>query len=310
VLNPRGKSKIRYSDETRDRVLDAVDELGYRLNTTASNFLSGRHGAIGLMMPALGHVPGNVLSSMLRASREGGNKLILEEASDGEEDPPRMFVEDCVDGVILYGFLDDYYREKASELEIPFVDVNSNDRYGPRSITFQEKQGAALAAEAFATAGRQRPAMVLPHNEEHYSVRARYEGFRQAALDRGMADPVVARTGNSRYWYGDAREFLKDHPEVDCILLYDTVLATVLYDELKEVGRTVPDDVAVIGTGYDIVAYTVRPSLTHVFLDERAMGRGIVRALCEVIKENPIPDDLAQFSYGLHERYSTDPSGR
>jgi DNA-binding LacI/PurR family transcriptional regulator len=243
---------------------------------------------------------------MLRGSRDSGNMLTVEEVrNDKEQNPPRMFVEDCVDGIILYGFMDPWYRQKALELDIPIVDVNSNIRNGPHSITFGEEEGAALAAEHFAADGRHRPAIVLPEDESHFSVQARYEGFRQEALAHGLPEPVVCRVGPGRYWYGEAREFLKANNEIDCVLLYNTILATVLYDELREADLSVPDEVAIIGTGSHTVAYTVRPSLTHLYLDHAALGRGAVRALLERIDGNPIPEDLRRFSYGLSERYST-----
>jgi LacI family transcriptional regulator len=116
---------------------------------------------------------------------------------------------------------------------------------------------------------------------------------------------VEVRVGPGRYWYGEARTFLRSHPEVDCVLLYHTRLATVLYDEIREAGRTVPDDIAVIGTGSNTVAYTVRPSLTHLYLDHKELGQGAVRALREVIDGKPIPEELRSFSYDISERYST-----
>jgi DNA-binding LacI/PurR family transcriptional regulator len=305
VLNPHGKSKIRYSEETRQDVLEAVDELGYRLNTTASNFLSGRHGALGLLVPSLGSVPSGVLSSMLKGSRLSGNMLMVEEAGLGRTDPPRMFVEDCVDGIILYGCINPWYREKAEDLGVPYVDVNSNERTGPCSITFAEEEGAALAARYFAEGGRRRPAFVRPENDSHFSVQVRAESFRRAALEHGMAEPVMVCSGSGNYWYNEARAFVREHPEVDCVLLYHTRLATVLYDEIDRADRSVPDDIAVIGTGSHNVAYTVRPSLTHLFLDHSALGRGAVRALREVVEGNPIPDELRCFPYDISVRYST-----
>ena len=305
VLNPHGKSKIRYSDDTRREVLEAVDELGYRLNTTASNFLSGRHGSIGLLVPTLGHVPGDILSGMLRQSQDSGYMLTIEEVKKGGDEPPRMFLEDCVDGIVLYGFLDQKHKEKARELEIPVVDVNSNDRTGPGSITYAEEEGAALAARFFAEQGRKRPAIVLPEDESHFSVQARATGFCEEAVARGLPEPVVVRKDTGRYWYDEARAFLKNYPDVDCVFLYNSPLAMVLYDELRVAERSVPDDVAVIGAGSHTVAYAVRPSLTHLYLDHGAVGRGVVRALLEVVDGKPVPDELRCFSYGLAERYST-----
>ena len=95
---------IRYSDETRDRILKVIKDTGYRPNRTVSGFFNHEHGALGLLVRSVYHIQPGVLKGLIVAAK-ARNQMITIEYLDGNG-MPKMVVEDCVDGIILYETVD------------------------------------------------------------------------------------------------------------------------------------------------------------------------------------------------------------
>ena len=83
VLNERGQVR----GTTREKVLTAIDELGYRVNIAARNLKAGRTGTVGLAIPELDRAySGELAARIVRAGQRLGYRVVVEETGARKED--------------------------------------------------------------------------------------------------------------------------------------------------------------------------------------------------------------------------------
>ncbi len=285
----RGTGRI--SPKTRKRIRAIANELGYRLNRTAAKLQKGRHGAAGIVLRNWQIFPKHNLFAYLDAARRRDLFITIEYVAD-EVDIPKLISEDCVDGLIVFEEMSPEIRTGIEKLKLPLIEVNTNRRFEPGCLTYDEHDGVRKAFEIFHGAGRQHPAFFCtePGNGRsmHYSQTARREAVLQFADEFAMADPVMAtafesKNGNSMMHVLDA------NPQVDCVLLYSDALAGQLYDAALRLGRSVPEDLSVIGFNNSIKATGVYPRLTSVAVPATALADASLDMLEHVIQQGSLP---------------------
>ena len=78
------------------------------------------------------------------------------------------------------------------------------------------------------------------------------------------------------------RRLLELHPSIDGIFAYNDLMAIGAMQELHRMGRSVPDDIAIVGCDDITMSEVVTPSLTTVRIDRETLGREAVRRLVEL----------------------------
>ncbi|MFD7699986.1 LacI family DNA-binding transcriptional regulator [Streptomyces caelestis] len=281
----------RFSEATRERVLRAVEELGYRPNTAARRLRTGRSGVLLLAVPEL-TMPywAELAEHLLREAAAHGCTLLVEvtggrpeaelEIALGRTDP-------LVDGVILSPLaLDDRAAVRAPE-PTPLVLLGERVHDLPCPHVTVDNTGAARGATAHLLArGRRRIAVVGRQSAPHAATSAtRLTGHRQAleaaglAYDETLAPPVAA------YHRADgaaAAHALLDLPEPpDAVFCFADTLAEGVLHAARERGLSVPGDLAVVGFDDIEAARYTAPPLTTVAPDKRELARLAVTALLE-----------------------------
>jgi DNA-binding LacI/PurR family transcriptional regulator len=139
--------------------------------------------------------------------------------------------------------------------------------------------GARQAVDHLAASGRRRVATITGPQDMGVGV-ARLAGYRDACRAAGLA------TGESLIAHGDfsepsggaaMRELLAREPDLDAVFVASDLMATGALRTLREAGRRVPDDVAVIGFEDSALARQTDPPLTTVYQPVEAMGREMAR---------------------------------
>ncbi|MEU7468643.1 LacI family DNA-binding transcriptional regulator [Streptomyces sp. NPDC044984] len=283
----------RFSEATRERVLRAVEELGYRPNTAARRLRTGRSGVLLLAVPEL-TMPywAELAEHLLREAAAHGCTLLVEvtggrpeaelEIALGRTDP-------LVDGIILSPLaLDDRAAVRAPD-PVPLVLLGERLHDLPCPHITVDNTGAAREATAHLLArGRRRIAVVGRQSAPHAATSAtRLTGHRQAleaaglAYDETLAPPVAA------YHRADgaaAAHALLDLPEPpDAVLCFADTLAEGVLHAARERGLSVPGDLAVVGFDDIEAARYTAPPLTTVAPDKRKLARLAVTALLEVV---------------------------
>ncbi|MCZ4604162.1 LacI family DNA-binding transcriptional regulator [Streptomyces sp. Lzd4kr] len=151
-------------------------------------------------------------------------------------------------------------------------------------VDLAHQDGARLAAEHLLSRGCRRIATVsgpldVPAGQE------RLAGFRDAMARHGHPYVIAVEGGFTQETGASAMaRLLAEHPDVDGVFAANDLMAQGVCQVLREVGKRVPDDVAVIGFDDSHVARTSRPPLTTVRQPVEDMAAAMVRLLQEHIE--------------------------
>jgi LacI family transcriptional regulator len=147
------------------------------------------------------------------------------------------------------------------------------------------------AVEHLVQAGRRHIAHVTGP-AGHHAAAVRADGFRAGLAAHGLGPAGPVRFGEwSEAWGRDAtRRLLDAHPETDAILCGSDQIARGAADHLREAGRRVPADLALVGVdNWAVFARTTRPPLTTLDLNLEAIGRRAGELLLAAIAGHPSP---------------------
>lgn len=279
----------RFSEATRERVLRAVEELGYRPNTAARGLRTGRSGVIllavpDLSMPYFAELAGHVL----REAAAHGCTLLVEatgglpeaelELALGRADP-------LVDGIILSPLALDEMAASTAAPSTPLVLLGERLHNLPHPHVTIDNTGAAREATALLIGrGRRRIGVIGRQTVPHAGTSAtRLTGHRQALeaagipYDDQLAPPVRSYDRPSGAAAMRTLLALPQPPDAVCCFA-DTMAEGALY-AARERGLRVPEDLAM--TGFDDIetARYTTPPLTTVAPDKPELARLAVRAL-------------------------------
>ena len=312
VARAAGVSKITVSNvvngrprvgpETRRRVQEAIDDLGYEVNLAARFLRAGRTGAIGLLVPELERPYFGQLAKRLadRVERRGYH-LAVERTGALRERELRSVALDRVqlyDGVVISvtGLTpDDLGRV---DLGRPVLLIGEREVPPQFDHVVMDNVGGARLATARLLAHGSRHVAILggTHRTEGADVATlRTEGYRRAHGDAGLVvDPqLVVELGELDMGAGceAIQALLRVRPEVDGVVALTDVVAFGVLRGLADLGLSVPEDVQVIGfDNVDEAGFTV-PRLSSVDPDNAAMADAIADLLLARVTagEEPAP---------------------
>jgi LacI family transcriptional regulator len=287
-----GRSHVRA--ETRERVLEAAEQLSFSPNVLARSLLAGRTGTVGLLTSDLeGRFSIPILMGAEDAFGAGKVAVFLCDARGDtirEQHHVQALLTRRVDGLIVVGSRTDPRPSLGRGLPVPVVYA-----YAPSedpedlSIVCDNVSAGRLAIEHLISCGRTRIAHITG-DPGYGASRERAEGALAALEDAGL--PLV---GEVRYgawsegWGRAAAAMLLDrHPDVDAVFCGSDQVARGVMDTLRERGRDVPSDVAVLGfDNWEILTTNARPPLTSVDMNLEEVGRAAARALFAALDGEP-----------------------
>lgn len=268
--------KARISLETRQRVLDVADLHGFQINQTARNLRLGSTKAIGVVIP-LGHqsaqrvsdpfyttLIGNLMDGLAR--REHAMLLEAVTPHDGTW-LANLSRSGRVDGIIVLCQSDqDAVLKQVGRTYKPLVVWGETEGEPYCCVGTDNRAGGRLATEHLLALGKRRIAFAGMTDIPELS--ARHAGYRDAhaaaAVEPGpwIAAPLAIDPESPSL----ARDFAA-HPEIDAVVAASDVIAMAVIRALKQGGRIVPDDVAVVGYDDVSLAAHTTPSLTTIRQD-------------------------------------------
>jgi len=278
-----GTGQLR--DATRARVKDAAEKLGFVGDARARALSSGRTYTVGMITTdSFGRFSIPVLLGAEDALSAGQMAVLLCDTRDDhvrESHYLRSLAARGVDGIIVTG----RSADPRPPIDVPmpvvyaFTPSTSPDDV---SITLDDAAGAAEVAAHLVTLGRSRVAIVTGP-ERHRSAVRRAVGASGVLGDRLVEPPLFGEW--SERWGRQAVDVLdRGGADVDAVLCGSDQIARGVCDRLRELGRRVPDDVAVTGfDDWDVMALASRPPLTTVDLRLEELGRVAGRALLDLV---------------------------
>jgi LacI family transcriptional regulator len=282
AVNGTGK----LSAETRAKVLAAADQLSFRPSPLARGLLTGRSYMVGLITAeSFGRFTIPVMLGAEDALVPGQMSVVL---CDGRGDPirenhyVRALLSRKVDGIIVTGKRTDPRPPVATGLPVPVVYVmTQSENPADLSLIPDDRQGGELAVRHLVAGGRTRIAHVTGP-ERFLSARLRAAGTRQVLADAGLplAGEVLHGEWTEAWGRHAAHLALRGDPSIDAIFCGSDQLARGVADALRELGRRVPDDVALVGyDNWEVFATTGRPPLTTIDMCLNELGQQAARRL-------------------------------
>lgn len=285
------------SAATRRKVMSAVATLKYQPNLSARSLRSGRTGVIGLAIPELSlSYFAQLADEIINEAESRGLVVLIEQTRGGNRErelevltSPRRRL---TDGLIFspLGLTEADVATQGAGAPIVLLGERSSSGAADH-VSMQNVPAARAATSHLIDLGRRRIAVIGADTGEKA---LRFEGYRLALEDAGIpVDPELVVTVD--HWHRShgaeaIRQLLARGVQFDGLFAMNDELALGAIRGIREVGISIPDDVAVIG--FDDVEegrYSM-PSLSTVDPGRADMAAMAVDALLERIN-GAVPED-------------------
>lgn len=281
--------------ETRDRILAAADELGYRPNPVAKNLKYGRTNTIGMIVPELvTPFAAEVSKGVKSVFYPLGMKVLLadsEEDSAKELENLRMMERFMVEGIIIS--ICDYKRNMnefgdlmRKGMPIIFYDRIPQGLEASR-VVVDDYTKSFFLTERLIRDGRRR-IVFLKGPDCIYNSHERCRGYRDAMHKFGLSTDGLILDGGIRYSDGlaAAGQIHAAAPDADAVFAFTDIVGIAAMNRLRELGHRIPEDIAVASFSGTVLSEMVYPMLTTVEAPLRHMGREAAHLLLRLI-DNP-----------------------
>ena len=283
VINNSGKVR----PATRQKVLAAMEKLGYRPNAIAQSLASNRSNSVGVLVPEL-HGPffGIMLSSIEDELRAFGKHVIIT-AGHSDEEKERESIEflasrQC-DALILHTFAvsNDWLLDLAGGPSEIFLIGRDIPKIAERCFYLDNERGSYLATQALIRLGHKRLAYLAGPLWKS-DAQGRFAGFRRALDEAGLGfDENLLAEGNYQEASGRAAmvRLLGAGSSFSGLVCANDEMAAGAIAVARDRGMMLPDDLSVVG--FDNVFFTryMHPALSTVNYPVDLMGRMAARAV-------------------------------
>ncbi len=286
-----GHSKVR--DSTRERVLHAVQELGYIPNLAASSLAAAQDARIALIYtnPSAAYLR-ELLLGALRGSARTASQLVIEDwdelDANGDRKAARALAK-SVAGVILPPPLCEskVVIEELVDAGVPVVAIASGRfNHDISSVRIDDYLASREITEYLLTSGHARIAFVKGHPNQTASTR-RFEGYQAALKEAGIApDPALVQQGYFTYRSGleAVEKLLSLKRPPTAIFASNDDMASAAISVAHRRGLDVPRDLSIVGFDDTSAATTVWPELTTVRQPIASMADSAIDILQRTIR--------------------------
>jgi LacI family transcriptional regulator len=315
VINDRSGGNVRISDETRKRVMQVVEKLGYQPNVLARSLRDGETHTIGIILPDSDNpFFAEVARGVEDTSFKHGYSVILCN-SDGDLEKEQFYskvlAKKQVDGILFLAAGDS--AETLESLVSQGVPLAVVDRevagMALDTILTHNAYGGQLATRHLLGLGHQRigcirgPSNVTPSAE-------RFAGYQRALAEAGVPlNEQLIKRGDFQFESGQkaARELLILEDRPTALFACNDLMAIGAISTAVSLGFCVPNDLSVVGFDDIRLASVYNPALTTVVQPKYEMGVVATEMLLERVRDPQILPRRRVLDTSLVVRLSTAP---
>ncbi|MDQ2848309.1 MAG: LacI family transcriptional regulator [Actinomycetota bacterium] len=299
--------------ETRERVQQAVAELGYRPNLSARRLRTGRSELIALSLPEIAMPYFAEMASLIVDAAEQLGWTVLIDRTSGERSHEQRTTAgiraDLIDGSIVSPLSMTPSDIAALRPDHPVVLLGERlARAGADHIAVDNVAAAREATAHLIGLGRVRIAAIGAQPQHSGTSALRLEGYRVALADAGLdASADLVAQGNNFHredGYTAMQRLLAAERPPDAVFCFNDLLALGCIRAIVEAGLRVPEDVAVVGFDDIEDCRFVTPTLTTVAPDKEFIAVTAVDLLSRRVRgdrSTPPQDVVAQHRLVVRE---------
>lgn len=283
-------------EETREKVKEVIDRLGFVGNRSARSLVSGKSHVIGLLIPDLGTAYiGEIIRGIDMEMESAHYNLMLyttHRRETKESGYISSLIQSGVDGVILILPRNPAkYLEKLRSLNFPYVLVDHQgiDDRGP-AVGATNFQGAFDATEYLIQLGHRRIALITGSMDLGCS-QERLKGYQEAMKKHSVQiDPewIVEGDFEQTTGYEKALKLISLSNRPTAIFASNDMMAFGAMNAVRDKGLKIPGDISIVGFDDIFQSSQTMPGLTTVHQPLEQMGREATRMLVEMMAEREI----------------------
>lgn len=305
------------SEETRERVMQAVRQLGYVANGAARTLAMRRSKTIGAVILKLGSSNFAQVVEGLEsvAALKGYTLLLSAPVPDGTTEFSALaaMLARGVDAIALLGFEGSAAtQEILARYPIPFAHLWGNPKGGGHCIGLDEAHNGGIALHHVADLGHRNIGLVWGQVQgpARFRSRSRLQGVKQAARQREVhiVDAATVFTEHGFEQGRSAAEHILDaRTGISALLCASDYLAVGAMRGLHQRGLRVGQDISVVSFNDNDFSAYVTPSLTTVHLPIRQVGMKAGHYLLTCLGED-LGEDRYALDVQLQVRESSGPA--
>ena len=308
------RSGVSVSKKTREKVLKAAEELGYKPNAIARMLINQSTGMVAVIISSRANVNfPEVLAQLNKHIAEKNKRVLLFTLDDAEhlDTVIEQILAYQVDGVVaLTAHFEPDSVTQFTKHNIPVVLYNRElPDHSVSSVCCNHEQGLRMLVDILVNNNHQR-FLIMAGPKDSDVARARLSGARNALLAHGFTDTRVIY---GDYSYESARESLRAYADKNdlptAIICANDTMAIGAIDEIREnLNLRVPEDISVVG--FDGISASSWHSyqLTTVSQPTYFMTKAAVETLVNLIESPEIPPETRYWPGKLIEGNSVAPA--
>lgn len=318
VLNGVREERVPISEETRQRVLEAIEELGYEPDARAQALRSGSTKTIALIIPDLQNPHFcEYATGIEEAARAAGYHLLLSSTTMNDEYAVEIFRDLArrrFDGLIIASSFILEAEEAQATLKqvrkrgLPIVEMDEN--YGVDSVSADYSDATHEVMSYLLSLGHRRIGLIYGvgnHELGQDRLQPYFEGLTAANIPIEK-DLIVECGAAIEDGYQASLKLLQLSPRPSALIVINDLLAMGALRAAADLGLRVPEDLSLVGFDDISMANYLVPRLTTVTKNARAAGTKAFELLLARIQNPDLPRQMAYIKPRLILRESTGPA--
>ncbi|SFI97424.1 catabolite control protein A [Thermoflavimicrobium dichotomicum] len=299
---------------TRKKVLDVIQQLGYRPNAVARGLASKKTTTVGVVIPDISNPFNAELTRGIEDIATMYHYNIILCNSDlkplRELQLIETLLEKQVDGLLFLGSaITEEHRSIFNATPVPVVLAATHDEKNEIPyVNVDNIEAAKTATSVLISEGHKRIGFIGIQLTNSIQGYPRYLGYKKALEQHQLPfDETLIEIGNGRYQsgYEAMKKLLEKDPSISAVFAATDEMAVGAIHAIQDFGRSVPDDVSVMGCNNIPIASQVRPLLSTVSVPLYDIGAVAMRLLTKYMNNEEVETDQVILQFDLELRDST-----
>lgn len=284
------------SENTKRRVNELADKLNYKPNRIAQQLKSNQTKTIGVILPT---VTNPFFAEVLHGIETNATKnkydiivCLSDESLSKEERSLELLSNGSVDGFIMAVARESQVEEhtqhitKAIQNKIPVLMFDRVvNEISCDKVVVDDFQSVYEATQYLIHKEKRKHILLVSNIEELSVGKLRIKGYQKAIDEASLKTNILklSKVDNvEKYIYN----YLKDNPKTDAIVSIDHITGIIAINMAKKIGKTIPEDLSVIGFGYEHTQLLSSPKISIIHQKAYEIGEMSVKLLIENLQSD------------------------